>query len=423
MPYIPEEHKKYPVLPYSREHGGEVFQYHEWPERELLELIGDHLIPYGYKSYESYFEKIDRYIQQYADNPRVVWLLTKGKEKMIEWNKKEEWSICRYLGEDTDNVFGLHKGGYYYWPCTTANPVFGGVIDDEEFTAYLYPTDSSLWEIAVDPTGMARRTMSGGENAMSQMEFSYIMEQLKDTKPEELKQVETLGPVPRLNECKKKIVRYLGEETTALIPNRIYTATVLEDGSLLIGDGKKVNKYDADRFEVICEEGESMEKVTFDGYIDYDEAEKLARVSTLEGAVPVNISLEEDSDWDLKEGELCNAQLWSNDYSVTVYPSEEEYSKADTHMAPISMIPMGTFPADPDQKDFKQSAMILFTGIVKEVERNPDPEDGAPVWRLRIETYAMAFDLYYFEDELIEPGFLVHGQLWLYGTLKRAAEN
>ena len=28
MPYIPEEHQKYPVLPYCREHGGEVFQNH-----------------------------------------------------------------------------------------------------------------------------------------------------------------------------------------------------------------------------------------------------------------------------------------------------------------------------------------------------------------------------------------------------------
>ena len=88
-------------------------------------------------------------------------------------------------------------------------------------------------------------------------------------------------------------------------------------------------------------------------------------------------------------------------------------------MAPISMIPMGTFSANPEQKDFRQNAMILFTGIVREAERNPEPEEDAPVWRLRIETYALSFDLYYFEDELVQPGYLVHGQVWLYGAVRR----
>lgn len=40
MPYIPEEHKKYPVLPFSREHGGEAFQYHNWLEEELVRRVG-----------------------------------------------------------------------------------------------------------------------------------------------------------------------------------------------------------------------------------------------------------------------------------------------------------------------------------------------------------------------------------------------
>lgn len=39
------------------------------------------------------------------------------------------------------------------------NPVYEGVIDNEEFTSYLYPTDSDLWEILEDPTGMAYRTI------------------------------------------------------------------------------------------------------------------------------------------------------------------------------------------------------------------------------------------------------------------------
>ena len=67
---------------------------------------------------------------------------------------------------------------------------------------------------------------------------------------------------------------------------------------------------------------------------------------------------------DLETGDECVAELWSNEYEVSIYSSEEEYRAAGTSMAPISMIPMGTFPANPVQKDFRQNAMILFTGIV-----------------------------------------------------------
>ena len=39
MAYIPDEHKQYPVLPYSRKNGGEVFQYNGWPAQELVDLV------------------------------------------------------------------------------------------------------------------------------------------------------------------------------------------------------------------------------------------------------------------------------------------------------------------------------------------------------------------------------------------------
>ena len=124
----------------------------------------------------------------------------------------------------------------------------------------------------------------------------------------------------------------------------------------------------------------------FGNYMDYSENETLARVyvSTDDVRVPVNISLDEGSDVTLREGDLCDAVLWSNDYDVQIFASDEEYRKADTQMAPVSMIPMGTFPANPDQKDFQQ---------------------------------------YYFEDEPVEPGYLVHGRVWLYGELHRSEDQ
>lgn len=65
----------------------------------------------------------------------------------------------KYIGESTDGVSGLTHGRCYYWPCSTKNPVYEGVIDDEEFTSYLYPVDANLWEIIEDPTGMAKRAI------------------------------------------------------------------------------------------------------------------------------------------------------------------------------------------------------------------------------------------------------------------------
>ena len=371
MPYIPENHLQYPVLPYSRERGGEVFEYPSWPEAKFETLVGEHLIPYGYKSYEEYYLKIDSLIELHHDEEETVRLLKKCKENIALFNHKEDWSICKYIGEDTGEVLGLHKGGYYYWPCLASEGKYRGVIDDEEFTAYQYPTDPDLWEIIVDPTGMAERTIYGGENALSKEAHEYIMRQVRNMQPEDMKDVRTLGPAPRLNKLERE----------------------------------KEGKTD-------------MNKTVFGGYMELNEEETLARVYMSDDEVPVNISLDEESDMALETGVDCSVDLWSNEYEVSIYPSEEEYEKADTKMATISMIPMGTFPANNEWENFKQNAFVLFTGIVREVERNPEPEEGAPLWRLRIETYSFAFDLFYFEDEPFEPGFIVHGRVWLYGTLK-----
>ena len=256
MAYIPEEHKQYPVLQFSREHGGEAFQYHKWPEEELVQRVGEHLIPYGYDSYEEYFGKIDKLIEEHSDDPETVQLLEKVKRKILEWNQKEEWSICRFIGEDIGEVLGLHHGGYYYWPCSAADPTFGGVIDDEEFTAYEYPTDPDLWEIIVDPTGMAQRTIYEGKDSVSKESFDYIMEQVRNLRPENMTNVETLGSVPRLNACKViKVCLVDDNNATELIPGKKYDATVLENGMLLIGDGtRKAKTYPADLFEVLPEE-------------------------------------------------------------------------------------------------------------------------------------------------------------------------
>jgi len=589
MAYIPAEHEQYPVLPYSRENGGEVFQYNKWPAEELVDLVGEHLYPYGYESYEEYFNKVDQIMKEHSGEPETVRILEEYKEKIALWNQKEDWSICKYLGKDTGQIFGLTHGGYYYWPCTASDPKYEGVIDDEEFTAFLYPTDPGLWEIIVDPTGMAHRTIYEGKGAFMSRDYEHISRQLENMRPEDLTSKMPIGPAGRMNQLETVKIRSVEKRNSFfIVPYKIYDATILENGKYLIADETgKLNTYDADVFEILSEddirdlkktkryqahrclacgcsefsmqesyevcrvcgwvdssdefihllneeeygklfrEGKiffrewrdvmpkgvyyfrsnlqdgpifavfvdendmtacsldhathifspdadawnvldrlhgnmsiansyfaeyqwniarkhvlagfptsrieagatrnrfpperSAEPMIFNSYLEYSEDEMLARVQvqTEDLPVPVNISLDEGSDMNLEEGDSCEAALWSNEYEVKIFSSDDEYRKAGTQMAPVSMIPIGTFPANPDQEDFQQNAMIYFTGFAREVERNPNPEEGAPVWRIRVETYGLTFDLFYFEDEPVAPGYLVHGRAWLYGELHK----
>ena len=159
----------------------------------------------------------------------------------------------------------------------------------------------------------------------------------------------------------------------------------------------------------------------FDGYTDYEEG-KLARVETMESEIPVNIHAEDDSDFEMESGEICTVDIYAVGNQISVYPSEEAYGKSDNYMAAISMIPMGTFPANPEDKNFKQSAHILYTGKVLSVEKYSQQKDkNEPDYLLSIQTYEMEFQLYTYYDGLIENGYIIHGIAWLFGNILRAA--
>ena len=161
MPYIPKEHEKYDLLPYCREDGGEVFDY----PSELIcvaeKLIGSSvgIFPYNYNSYEDYYKILDELIEAYSEQAETVDALKKVRERVKEMNCKEEWSILKYIGPTDYELFSLTHGKNYYWPTRKSNPIYCGVVDDEEFTAYLYPTEPDMWKILEDPTGMAYRTI------------------------------------------------------------------------------------------------------------------------------------------------------------------------------------------------------------------------------------------------------------------------
>ena len=179
MPYIPKEHKKYDLLPFCREHGGEVFSYSSTFEIEKHLPKGVILDPYGYKSYEEYYDQINEYINLYGTTDgklnKVGKLLRDHIADTKKRNVKENWSVVQYVGESTGGVGGFTHGRYYYWPCSIENPVYEGVIDDVEYTSYIawdiakaQKAEDCLfqfikfseWIVAEDPTGMAKRTLN-----------------------------------------------------------------------------------------------------------------------------------------------------------------------------------------------------------------------------------------------------------------------
>lgn len=180
MPFIPEKHEKYNLLPMCRHSGGEVFDYPGKQISEVDTLIEPScgLLPYNYDSYADYYGYLDELIEAYVAYPDTVDALQRLKQRVIDMNQKEEWSVVKYIGPTDTGGFGLTHGKNYYWPTRKSNPVYCGVIDDEEFTAYLYPTDARLWEILEDPTGMAYRTIyANGSGGMPSEVYNSMMAQ------------------------------------------------------------------------------------------------------------------------------------------------------------------------------------------------------------------------------------------------------
>lgn len=182
-PYIPKGHRKYDLLPYCRKNGGEVFAYPSDLIDKLVErtmLLRTCFDPYGFSSYKEYFAEIDSRAQSYKKQPEIMALFEQLRTKMKEMNRKKEWSVLRYIGQKENVNFDLTPGRCYYWPASKSNPVYSGVIDDEEYTSYLYPTDSNLWEILEDPTGMAYNTLYGTGRKIKMKKYDSIMEQVKN---------------------------------------------------------------------------------------------------------------------------------------------------------------------------------------------------------------------------------------------------
>ncbi len=161
-----------------------------------------------------------------------------------------------------------------------------------------------------------------------------------------------------------------------------------------------------------------MTELTFKGFMAYEDG-KIACVETTDEEIPVNIFIDNAEEFeDMQEDSPCAVEICGVGSGIKVYASEEDYFMGEgKRMAPVSMIPMGTFPADGDWENFEQSPHILFSGRVLGVAWNPSAEPDDANCDIVVETFGFTFNLYLRYEGPVEPGNIVCGIAWLYGDM------
>ena len=163
-----------------------------------------------------------------------------------------------------------------------------------------------------------------------------------------------------------------------------------------------------------------MTEMTFCWYADHEDG-RMARLATMENGIPVNIFAESGSDFDLREDENCCIEIFGVGSADNYYADLEEYNKAGLSFAPVSMIPMGVFPAGGNDVDFTESPHILFTGIVLDAEKDNEAEDDEPNYCVRVKTLDLELIFFCRFDGEISAGGIIHGVAWLYGDIRRCS--
>lgn len=146
---------------------------------------------------------------------------------------------------------------------------------------------------------------------------------------------------------------------------------------------------------------------------------KMAVLESVDENYPVNIFT--DNYEDVRELQECDVDIdvYGIGSDIEVFESENAFaSKPENHMAPISLIPVGTFAIEANKDTFVPSPHVLFAGKVISAERNSDDSEDEPNYLLEIETLGMTLNLYLRYEGDIQPGFIVYGIAWLYGDIE-----
>ena len=152
-------------------------------------------------------------------------------------------------------------------------------------------------------------------------------------------------------------------------------------------------------------------------FTEYEDG-KLAHLETCESEIPVNIYADPDSDFSLKENDICSVDIIGVGSEIKYYENEEEFVKADTGLDVVSMIPIGTFALDEDE-NFEESPHIIFTGKIIAVDVDPTAKSDEPNCFVTVETLDMTVTVVFNTDENISVGGILKGVAWLYGDILR----
>lgn len=159
-----------------------------------------------------------------------------------------------------------------------------------------------------------------------------------------------------------------------------------------------------------------MTDFRFCGFSDYKDG-KMAHLETMEYEIPVNIYAEADSDFSLEEGDICSVYIYGSGRNIRFFADENALEASGSQMAPVSMIPMGTFPADPEDKGFQGSPHIMFSGKVTGGETNPDAGPDEPNFCLTVDTLEMTVHVFVRYEGDITIGGILSGVALLYGDI------
>lgn len=162
MPYIPESHKKYNVLPNCVKYNFELIVPDDILLKKIEKLVHktDYMGLHPYQRFKSYQECFDELEALTNEFPNYKDEILKYKDSIIKMNNKDMWAIVKYIGESNWN---FTKDKYYYVVIYLEKDslIVEGIIDNEEYSAF------SMWlpgntnqinlstdfEIVLDPSG------------------------------------------------------------------------------------------------------------------------------------------------------------------------------------------------------------------------------------------------------------------------------
>lgn len=162
-----------------------------------------------------------------------------------------------------------------------------------------------------------------------------------------------------------------------------------------------------------------MNRLAFCCFQGYEDGKMASMQTTGDHEIPVNIFIDNASEMEDAEQGYYYIDVCGVGENIRVFASEEEYREENPDFGVLSLIPVGTFPANPEEEGFEESPHILFSGIVRGVKWNPEAGEEEPNCCILIETLELIITLYLRYDGPVEEGYIAHGIAWLYGDMER----